>query len=218
MNATASAAVSVIARPFARIPEATRRRIGLLVLVVCRAGIPDRPHQRRRHRQHGERGGLCHARARAEHRRRFRRPTGPWVCRFLRHRRLHLRHSDRVPASAGMERVLGAVPHTGPRVEDGGRDRRHQRGAFHPVVLAGTATGGSVGGVLRHPVRRADAAPTRRLPRHRHIGLRRDRADRGAQLVGPYKWRSRTERRRRTKAVRLAASASMRRRTITSRS
>ncbi len=40
MNATASAAVSVIARPFARIPEATRRRIGLLVLVVCALAFP----------------------------------------------------------------------------------------------------------------------------------------------------------------------------------
>jgi branched-chain amino acid transport system permease protein len=40
MNATASAAVSVIARPFARIPEATRRRIALLVLVVCALAFP----------------------------------------------------------------------------------------------------------------------------------------------------------------------------------
>jgi branched-chain amino acid transport system permease protein len=40
MNATASAAVSVIARPFARIPEATRRRISLLVLVVCALAFP----------------------------------------------------------------------------------------------------------------------------------------------------------------------------------
>src|ERR1700733_518902 len=40
MNATASAAVSVIARPFARIPEATRRRIALLALVVFALAFP----------------------------------------------------------------------------------------------------------------------------------------------------------------------------------
>ena len=55
----------------------------------------------------------------------------------------------------------------------------------------GTAAGGGAGGVLRHAVRRADAAAAGRLPRHRHAGLRRDRADRGAQLVGPDQWRRR---------------------------
>jgi branched-chain amino acid transport system permease protein len=40
MNAAATAAVSVITRPLARIPEATRRRIGLLLLVVAALAFP----------------------------------------------------------------------------------------------------------------------------------------------------------------------------------
>ena len=40
MNGAAAAAVSVLTRPIARIPEATRRRVGLLVLVVFALGFP----------------------------------------------------------------------------------------------------------------------------------------------------------------------------------
>ena len=40
MNATASAAVSVLARPFARIPEAKRRRLGLLLLTAAALAFP----------------------------------------------------------------------------------------------------------------------------------------------------------------------------------
>src|ERR1700722_29105 len=40
MNATASAAVSVLARPFTRIPEAKRRRLGLLLLTAAALAFP----------------------------------------------------------------------------------------------------------------------------------------------------------------------------------
>ena len=40
MNGAATAAVSVITRPFARIPEATRRKIGLLLLIVAAIAFP----------------------------------------------------------------------------------------------------------------------------------------------------------------------------------
>ena len=40
MNGAATAAVSVITRPLARIPEATRRRIGILLLVVAALAFP----------------------------------------------------------------------------------------------------------------------------------------------------------------------------------
>ena len=40
MNATASAAVSVLVRPFARIPEAQRRRIGLVLLTAAALAFP----------------------------------------------------------------------------------------------------------------------------------------------------------------------------------
>jgi branched-chain amino acid transport system permease protein len=40
MNGAAAAAVSVLTRPIARIPEATRRRIGLLLLVAFALGFP----------------------------------------------------------------------------------------------------------------------------------------------------------------------------------
>ena len=40
MNGAASAAVSVLSRPFARVPEATRRRIALLVLVLAAIAFP----------------------------------------------------------------------------------------------------------------------------------------------------------------------------------
>ena len=61
-----------------------------------------------------------HAGARAEHRRRLRRPARPRLCRVLRHRRLYLRHPDRVPGAAGVERVLGAVPLARPGRADAG--------------------------------------------------------------------------------------------------
>ena len=41
MNGTASAAVSVLTRPFARIPEAQRKRICLIAADRGRAGISD---------------------------------------------------------------------------------------------------------------------------------------------------------------------------------
>ena len=53
----------------------------------------------------------------------------------------------------------------------------------------------ALGGVLWRAVRRADAAAAWRLSGHRHAGLRRDRADRRAQLGQPDQWRRRTERR-----------------------
>ena len=40
MNGAATAAVSVITRPLARIPEATRRRIGLLLLIAAALAFP----------------------------------------------------------------------------------------------------------------------------------------------------------------------------------
>ena len=40
MNGAATAAVSVITRPFARIPEATRRKIGLLALIIAAIAFP----------------------------------------------------------------------------------------------------------------------------------------------------------------------------------
>ena len=40
MNAAATAAVSVITRPFARIPEATRRRLGVVLLVAAALAFP----------------------------------------------------------------------------------------------------------------------------------------------------------------------------------
>ena len=40
MNGSAAAAVSVLTRPIARIPEATRRRVGLILLVVFALGFP----------------------------------------------------------------------------------------------------------------------------------------------------------------------------------
>ena len=40
MNGTASAAVSVLTRPFARIPEAQRRRIGLVLLIAAALAFP----------------------------------------------------------------------------------------------------------------------------------------------------------------------------------
>ncbi len=203
MNATAAAAVSVLTRPFARIPELQRRRICLILLTAVALVMPFLLDNDAEHRQHGQRRGLRHAGAGAEHRGRVRRPAGPWLCRVLRHRCLHLRHPDRVPAAAGVEQLLGAVPLPGSGRQDAGGDRRRQRGALHPVVLDRPAAGGGSGGVLRHPVRRADAAAARRLPRHRHAGLRRDRADRGAQLVGPDQRRRRPERRGCAAPVRL---------------
>ena len=40
MNATASAAVSVLTRPFARIPEAQRRRLCLILLTAAAIAFP----------------------------------------------------------------------------------------------------------------------------------------------------------------------------------
>ena len=40
MNATASAAVSVLTRPFARIPEAKRRRLCLILLTAAAIAFP----------------------------------------------------------------------------------------------------------------------------------------------------------------------------------
>ena len=40
MNGTASAAVSVLTRPFARIPEAKRKRIGLILLTAAALAFP----------------------------------------------------------------------------------------------------------------------------------------------------------------------------------
>jgi len=40
MNATAAAAVSVLSRPFARIPEMQRRRIGLVLLTAAALAFP----------------------------------------------------------------------------------------------------------------------------------------------------------------------------------
>ena len=57
-------------------------------------------------------------------------------------------------------------------------------------------------GVLRRAVRRADAAAARRLSRHRHARLRRDRADRGAQRRQRHQRRRRAERRAGAAAVR----------------
>ena len=101
-----------------------------------------------------------------------------------------------------MERFLGAVPLPRPRRTDG---RARPAGSCISPCRSGSVlpSGGGAGGVLRHPVRRADAAAARRLPRHRHAGLRRDRADRGAQLVRPDQRRRRPQRRRRAAPVRL---------------
>ncbi len=203
MNATASAAVSVLTRPFARIPEVQRRRIWTGVADRGGGRVPAGPQQRCRHRQHGQRGGLRHAGTGAEHRRWLRRPAGSRLCRVLRHRRLYLRHSHRIPAAAGVECVLGAVPFPWPGREDAGRHRRWQRGALHAVVLACAAARGVLAAFFGVLFGAPTLATEGRLPGHRHLGLRRDRADRGAQLVGSDQWRRRPERRRGATAVRL---------------
>ena len=100
----------------------------------------------------------------------------------LRDWRVFLRHPDLVPAATRMELVLGAVR----RPVAGGAPawiRRPGRRAFHRVVLDHAAGVGDPCRALRRGVRRADPAAEGRLPRHRDARLRRDRADRGAQLV-----------------------------------
>ena len=93
------------------IPEARRRQLGIAAADrrrVCRSrstSTATTPIS-----THGQRRGLRHAGARAEHRGRLRRPARPGLRRVLRHRRLYLRHPHRLPGAAGVELVLGAVP------------------------------------------------------------------------------------------------------------
>ena len=55
-----------------------------------------------------------------------------------------------------------------------------------PAVPAGAADRGRGHRAVRHPDRRADAAPARRLPGHRHAGLRRDHLSAAASTwTGP---------------------------------
>ena len=86
-------------------------------------------------------------RARAEHRRRLRRPARPRLCRLLRDRRVH----DGIP-----------------RLEP----FRHP----HQLVARGSGSPSSLAAIFGRDPRRADAQAARRLPRHRDARLRRDRA------------------------------------------
>ena len=203
MNGTASAAVSVLTRPFARIPEAQRQRICLILLTAAALAFPIL------HPNDADVDSMANAAAYATLALGLNIVVGFAGLLDLGYAAFFAIGAYTYGILTAFQlqpewsALLGAVPLSGPGRADAGRDRRRQRGALHAVVLARTAAGGGAGGVLRHAVRRADAAAARRLPRDRHAGLRRDRADRGAQLVGPDQRRRRPERRRRAAAVRL---------------
>ena len=87
--------------------------------------------------------------ARAEHRGRLRRAAGPWLRRVLRHRWLH-----------------GGLSHLA--TEPAGRHLSNQLLRGDGAVIPRRRD-------VRHHPGRTDASPARRLPGHRHPGLRRDR-------------------------------------------
>ena len=70
-----------------------------------------------------------------------------------------------------------------------------RRRPLHPLVLDRDADRCPRRGLLRRVVRRPHVAPARRLSRDRDARLRRDRADRGAQLAHAHQRRDGTERR-----------------------
>ena len=165
------------------------------------AGVSAYPSQRRRHRFGGERACLRRIGARAQHRRRLCRSARPRLCRVFRDRRLCLRRRCLVSAATGVDRLLGAVSLARPRRADAGWWRR--RRPFPGVILADDADRCRGCRLFRHPVRRADIAPQRRLPGDRDPGLWRDRPDRRAQRPERDQWRDGAERGRRPAALRL---------------
>src|SRR6266446_1210689 len=111
------------------------------------------------------------ARARTEHRRRLRRAAGSGLHRLLCGGGVHLR-APRQPAFQSSSALLGDPA-----------DRRWARR------------------VLRPAARRADAQAARRLPRHRHPRLRRDRAHFPQQPVAAGQHHQRPARRHRHRSV-----------------
>ena len=153
----------------------------------------DRARRRRRHRQHRQRHVLRRTRPRPQRRRRLRRPPRPRLRRLLRHRRLLLRHPHRLPGHAPLVRRLGPPRLPRPRREnEPGRPRPRP---LHPQLLARPPLRSPRRRLLRHPLRCPHPASPRRLPRHRHLGLRRDRAHRGPQPRWPHQRRRRAQRR-----------------------
>ena len=203
MNATAAAAVSVLARPFARIPEVQRRRICLILLTAAALAFP------LLHDNDADVDSMANAAAYATLALGLNIVVGFAGL-------LDLGYAAFFAIGAYTYGILTAFQlqpewsafwepfhYPRPRRQDAGRHRPRQRGALHPVVLARPAARRGARRLLRHPVRRTHAAAARRLPRHRHARLRRDRADRGAQLVGSDQRRRRPQRRRRAAPVRL---------------
>ena len=143
-----------------RQPPARRAR----VLRADRLPVLPRPARQLR-RRHDPRAGLRGDGAGPEHRGRLRRPARPRLRRLLRVRRVHDRLVRVGPLRVHQQRE--GHPHLLRRLR-----RQH---AGHPPELP--AHPRRRGGDLRRggrDHRHADAAPARRLHRHRHARLRRD--------------------------------------------